>query len=124
MDAVEFSVPRIPLTINRIMRGHWSKRVANKKLWTLELSACISNSGKRALKAWAECKNKVRLEIHVVHSRAFDPDNLVSAAKIPCDAMVTMGFLAGDREQNIELKVTQELAKEKITRFKISRIGA
>lgn len=122
VNFVEFSIPQVPRTINWFMTHHWTKKHENKRVWMQEFSA-MGTTNKRFLKTWAECGNKVRVEITVLHVRAFDPDNLVSAAKIPLDAMVTMKMLPGDKHSDIELFVTQEISKEKLTKFKITRLA-
>lgn len=121
--SVSFEVPRIPVTINRLSREHWSKRVLHRKTWMLEIRAALGTGRKyQELRAWAECGDKVRVEVHVIHTKEFDPDNLYSAAKIPMDAMKGIGCLADDTNKHVELVVTQAIGKEKVTQFRITRM--
>lgn len=120
---VEFEIPRIPATINRLSRAHWSYRVREKNLWMQELSAVLGSLRlKKTLTAWADCGYKVKIEMHVIHSKEFDPDNLWSICKIPLDTLVTMGCLGGDTSRHVELSVSQEIGKAKLTKFKISKL--
>ena len=76
----------------------------------------------KLLQAWAECGDRVRITINVIHNREFDQDNLYSAAKIPLDALKALGCITDDNAKNIDLLVTQELAKQKVTQFWITRL--
>jgi hypothetical protein len=123
VTTVSFEVPRVPMTINRLSREHWRKRVEEKHTWMLELRAAMNPGRKhQELRAWAECGDKVRVEIHVVHGKEFDPDNLYSAAKIPLDALKGIGCLMDDTGRHVELKVSQEIGKPKMTKFRITRL--
>jgi hypothetical protein len=76
----------------------------------------------QTLRAWAECGDRVLVEIEVIHGREFDPDNLVSAAKIPLDALKAMGCLIDDSPAHIELMVRQRISKHKSTFFRLIRL--
>lgn len=117
-DCIEFSVPAVPPTINALSRKHWSFRVAKKKLWMDELRVGLGLINRKDLQDW---KGRLRIEIHVIHNRSFDPDNLKSAAKIPLDALKGLGCLVDDSHAHIDLEVTQELKHAKVTRFRITK---
>jgi hypothetical protein len=122
---IEFSVLDVPPTINRLLRMHWTKRVAAKKVWTEELEAALHFGKPPAisiLRAWSECEDRVRIEVHVIHRKEFDQDNLASVCKIPLDALKTLGCIIDDGQKFIELPTpTQEIGKPE-TRFRITRL--
>jgi hypothetical protein len=123
-SSIEFSIPRIPPTINRLMRMHWTRRVAEHTAWTEEIKAAL-HYGKplrwKLLQAWAQCGDRMRIEMTVVHQRDFDPDNLFSICKVPLDSLVALQCLKGDSSKHIELAVKQERGKPE-TKFKITRL--
>jgi hypothetical protein len=123
-ETIEFIVPRVPPTINALMRKHWSFRQREKKVWLVELGVALCyDKALPRLRSWAEEGKRVRVEICVYHPRSFDPDNLKSAAKIPLDVLVKpYECLKGDKESDIELDVRQEHSKEKKTVFRITKL--
>jgi hypothetical protein len=120
--SIEFSIPRIPMTINKLMRSHWAVIRREKKVWMDEIRAALGMKGMREMRAWAELPGKIRVELNVHHTRLFDPDNLVSCAKLILDAMKTLRLIADDSAAHIELHVTQALWPEKKTWFKVSKL--
>lgn len=124
---IEFEIPLVPMTINTYANINWRKRPEYKKLWMSELSVALHRgpagaSHLRILRAWADLNERVHIAINVLHAQMFDPDNLYSAAKVPLDALKGMGCLVDDSGKHIELSVTQEKSKLKLTRFVIRRI--
>ncbi len=124
--AVEFTVPRVPPTMNVLIRKHWTFRRDMRQLWMEEIRAALWYGRPLAIKtlqAWAECGDKVRIEIHVAHSGEFDPDNLASVGKLPLDALKALGCIVDDSHKHIEFPTpTQERSSKRFTRFRIVRL--
>ena len=76
------------------------------------------------MRAWSNLEDRIRVQIIIHHSRLFDPDNMVSCAKVPLDAAKYLGIISDDSHRCIELEVSQEKSKrrEARTEFKLSRI--
>lgn len=124
MDSVSFFVPRIPPSPNQLHGKHWRARFNLKNTWIVELQVGAQREDWARLREWHEV-SKVKFEMIIHHSRFFDPDNLVSCAKVPLDAAKWLGFITDDSSKWIELVVTQEKAKRKNcrTQFRITRIS-
>lgn len=120
-DSVCFEVPRLFPTINTLTRKHWSYRHNQVTLAGVEIMAEIMPTKLRTLRAWAECKLKVRVVMIIYHTKLYDPDNVYSAAKIPLDALKSLRCIVDDSARWIDLVVTQHQAPEKRTKFEISR---
>lgn len=104
-------VPMIAPGMNQIRDMHHFEYKRTREAWQRTIYALIGRQ-KRPV-------GKVRIEVHVEHSRLYDPDNLVGCAKIPLDCLVQLGVIPNDKEENLTLSVTQSKSKEKQTTISI-----
>ena len=121
MAWVKLEVPLVPPGSNKLMRMHWATRKRLLNEWMLRiLTGFIRNSPiEGQLKEWADSRSRLKVKIHVAHAQLFDQDNLYSAAKLPLDALVRLGFIADDSNKFIDLPVTQSRSKAKQTTISI-----
>jgi hypothetical protein len=114
----------LPLSMNRLLRTHWAKRKRLAEEYGLLMLSAISKADIRCLKAWKDWGYKVRVEMHVVTPKLYDPaENLPSLAKWPMDIMVNQfGWLAGDSAAHVEFSASQEIGKKKSITFRIAPI--
>ena len=124
MDSVNFFVPRIPPSPNKLHGQNWRMRFREKHTWIVELQVGAGREKIQQLREWHEV-SRLRVEMIIHHSRLFDPDNLVSCAKVPLDAAKWLGFITDDSSKWIELHVSQVKSsrKEARTEFRLSRIA-
>ncbi len=117
--AVEFTVPRVFPTINTLSRKHWGYRHNQIALTQTEFTAILGRNKMKYLRFWAECNRRVEIRITVYHRKAFDPDNLISCAKIPLDSLKGLRCIVDDSDKWITLHVRQEISKDVRTVFRI-----
>lgn len=108
---MKFIVPMVAPGINQIRDMHFRVYKRTRDTWKRTMFALIGRQ-KRPV-------GKVRIEVHVEHSRLYDPDNLAGCAKIPLDCLVQLGVIPNDKEENLTLSVTQSKSKEKQTTISI-----
>lgn len=108
----EFTIPRVPLSPNRMLRMHWAKRRKEQNSWVPEMFASLSPENTEWMRLWARRDKKVKVKITVHHKRLFDPDNLYGSVKFILDVMRHLGFLKDDSPKWLKLKVYQRLVKK------------
>jgi Holliday junction resolvase RusA-like endonuclease len=101
----------LPMPYNRgNSRLHW--RVAQKKKQayydelTVRMHAGMIPKPPKLWPAFA----KVEMTLFVWAK--MDRDNLYARCKFPCDWLVAHGYIAGDREDQIDLQVTQKIDRK------------
>ena len=92
--------------MNQLLGRHWRKKYTEKSTWMQELRAAFGPGP-------ILCPGKRRVTITIHNSREYDQDNAVGACKIVLDAMVTLGFLAGDSSEWLDCSVLQEHSTRK-----------
>ena len=110
----------VPPGINLIKRMHHFEYKQIRDAWKRTIFA-LAGRNKEQLEAWADSCNLLTVKIHIEHPRQFDPDNLVSAAKIPLDCLTLLHFIQNDTPEFIKLGVTQEKSREKQTTIEVSQ---
>lgn len=124
MKPIQFTVPLAPPSMNILLRRHWSYRRNQKALWMGMMHAELGRKNLATLRAWRELGCRVRVTIDVAHKRKFDPDNLVSCAKIPLDAMKALRMLVDDSSDWLDLIVVECVGKKVATEITIHNLQA
>jgi len=126
---ITIEIPRAPVTLNRLLRMHWTIRRKESEVWGAELHAWICDrthcQEKKMLLAKTELMQKMRVEIEVHHSRLFDEDNLWGATKAIRDAMQREKMIYKDDPEFLTGAVTQvkSARREQKTLIRISPCG-
>jgi len=119
LACVKRIIPVVPPSANRLLRMHYRKRMRELDAWKTLIFYSVNGESRTAVYEWAAGRNRLKVEIHIEHAQLFDKDNLYSAAKLPLDALVRLGFLADDSNEFIDLTVTQSRSKAKQTTISI-----
>ncbi len=107
-NGYRLSIPRVPLSPNKLLGKHWSAKAKEKKLWENEIwYACGASSWSPAL------GRKTRVTITLYNARQYDRDNAWGACKPILDAMKALGLIVDDRAEFCDLKVRQERSSRK-----------
>src|ERR1700722_1983018 len=98
------SIPRVPLSPNRVLGKHWSAKAKEKKAWEKELWAAGSQ-----FESWeliAQYKKRVTVTIYNI--RRYDEDNAWASVKPILDAMKALRMIVDDAASYCDLTVKQE----------------
>lgn len=82
--------------------------------------ANIGSVDRAWLESLAKIGTKISLDIEITHPRVFDKDNLYGSTKGIVDALVNLHYLAGDDPSRLNLTVTQQAGRDKVTMLSIS----
>ena len=107
-QALSWSLPRIPVAHNKVLRQHWAVRRKDGQAWrALVRSVC-------GLQHYdpSELDEKITLEITVCRVRLQDPDNSVASLKPVIDALRRLGWLKDDNEDYLRLVTAQEKCRK------------
>jgi hypothetical protein len=107
--SVTVPVPGIPpnITNRRIYKNPFEyKKMRDSFRHTIYY--LVTGRDRAWLTAMANLRKRMRLDVTLMHKRLYDVDAKVTCLKPILDSMVTLGFLAGDTEELLELNVTQE----------------
>jgi Holliday junction resolvase RusA-like endonuclease len=121
---VEITIPDVPPSLNKQGR-HWGKAFRLKRAWKDYLWGYIRLLGTAPLsklRALADVKTKMRVEIEIYSESERDEDNLRYCEKIIYDAMQQLGILYNDSPEFVERKLTWEKTPKK-SRRTVIRIG-
>lgn len=121
---IEFTVPRVPLSPNLMLRMHWSKRREERNSWVPEIIVAQSPESLEWMRLWARKNRKVKVKITIYHKRLFDPDNLYGSVKYILDVMQMLEFLKDDSPRWMKLKVYQRLVKKPKAPRTVIQVGA
>ena len=91
--------------VYRALREEWKR--------TVYYGVSIRDRG--WLQAMAKLGKRMRVDVNFQHTRLFDVDGKYHAMKPILDVLVELGFLAGDKEENISLDVQQEKIRSNMT---------
>ena len=108
MSAYRLTIPRVPLSPNKLLGKHWSAKAKEKKLWNDEIWLAV---GTRWVRFEATGKRKVTITLY--NARQYDRDNAWASVKPILDAMVALGLLVDDASSYCELQVLQEKSTRK-----------
>ena len=124
---MKLTIPRVPPSLNVLMRMHYRRRGKLKELWRQELACAANGQASMArLKLWGGAVRglKARVEMVLYLAQLRDQDNLVGSAKIPLDCMKLagggLGWIADDDPAHLDLSVTQVKCKRKEQRTEIT----
>ena len=101
-------LPKVPISLNRLMRSHWRVRVREKKRWMELLLAKIGKN------RWKPRRyTHMKIIVHTTHLQ--DEDNLTGSLKPLIDAMKPqnvkgtggLGLIIDDNPDNLWLEVEQ-----------------
>jgi len=109
---IEFTIPRVPLSPNRMLRMHWGTRAKDMREWTMWLGIKMTPSQRLSLRQTALRVKRMEIGISIYHKSRrylFDPDNLVGSVKHFLDAMRQAKFLKDDSPQHLKLTVSQDV---------------
>jgi Holliday junction resolvase RusA-like endonuclease len=101
----------LPLPLNLAnSRLHWAARLREKRAYWERLN--VRRDAK--LIAWPPhaIPPKASVEIVMYVGARMDRDNLYARVKWPLDWLVSWGYVSGDREDQIELVVTQKVDRK------------
>lgn len=118
-------VPDVPPSPN-VMRRKYRNPHVYKELrtaWEWALLLSVSPRFRTKLKQQAKKVGRLQVQITMHHTREFDPDNLPAAQKVVLDALVNIGFLAGDSADKIELLPAVQVKCKRKEIKTIVRIG-
>jgi hypothetical protein len=101
------TIPRVPLSPNKLLGKHWSAKAKEKLTWMQELGI----AGPYCWEPPAKCKMRVTITIY--NARQYDRDNAWGACKPILDAMKALGLIVDDRASYCELEVRQEKSTRK-----------
>ena len=102
------SIPRVPLSPNKLLGKHWSAKAKEKKAWVNEIwFACGTRHWSLAL------GQRMRVTITLYNARQYDRDNAWGACKPILDAMKALGLIVDDRAEWCDLTVKQERSTRK-----------
>ena len=104
---IEFTIPRVPLSPNRMLTMHWAERGRENKAWQAEMLAAL-DPGKRTVIRMCAQDGKMKVSIRIYVVRKLDPDNLVGAVKPILDGMRACRYLKDDTEEHVSLEIQQE----------------
>jgi hypothetical protein len=95
-------IPPSPNVIKRKYRNPHAYKVL-RTLWEWSLFSAPCQRHRKALVAQAKNVAKVQVQITLHHSGVYDEDNLAGAQKVVLDALVNIGFIAGDSPAKLDL---------------------
>lgn len=95
-------LPYAPVTANRYLRMHWTRRRLEGHAWH---SYIVGYAGRPP----DSPPRKARVSIVVRRKRLQDPDNAYASCKPVLDALVRRGWLWDDSGRHLELDVREEL---------------
>ena len=107
--SVHIPLPGIPpnITNRRIYKNpHAYKEMRDSFRHTLYY--LVTGRDRAWLQAMAKLKKRMRLDVTLMHKKLYDVDAKYTCMKPILDSLVTLGFLAGDTEELLQLNVTQE----------------
>jgi hypothetical protein len=123
LTAISIDIDLAPPSMNLMLRKtHWYRK-NQKALWMELIHAELGRLKLAQLRAWADLRHRMHVSIRVHHKRAFDPDNLVSCAKIPLDSLVELHCLAGDSTNDIDLDVSEVVGPRVKTCITLTHLG-
>ncbi len=117
---MKITVPMVPPGINQRLKMHHMDYKRVRDGWQSAIYHLVSGLNRANLYTAHTRHEKMRVKIHIEHSRLFDPDNLTSAAKTPLDCLRRLKFLFDDTPQYLELDVTQSKSRENQTTIEIT----
>lgn len=112
MSAINSVVVLLPgiLPSANVLKRKFRNPHAYKRLrdsWQRMCWGLIQGQDRQWLLVQSALRTKMRVDVTLQHSRAYDPDNLVASVKPILDGLVNLGFLAADDPEHLELHVTQ-----------------
>jgi hypothetical protein len=113
----KLTIPRVPLSPNKLLGKHWSAKAKERTLWMNEIIYGKVEGIPQLSHRWAKEKVKVIITIH--NARQYDRDNAWGACKPILDAMKALGLIVDDRAAWCELEVRQEKSTRKDKRTEI-----
>lgn len=103
---IRFTIPRVPLSRNKLDQLHWAERHRISQLWKTEVYFAAEWSG-------VAPKVKRHVSIRVVWAkRRLDQDNLSGALKCVIDALKTNGLIFNDSPKWLTAEYTQDLVSK------------
>lgn len=112
-EGVRITVPMVPPSINKMRHMHFHDYRRLRDRW--ESTMYILMGHRQLSELRQRPVGKVHVQMHIEHTRLFDPDGLYSAVKIPLDCLVRLEIIPNDTPENLTLSVTQAKSKEKQT---------
>lgn len=111
IELLIFQAPPSGNVLRRVYRSPYRYRQLRDE-WGYMLKAAASPHERNLLRNLAlgcrKTEQRTKVSICVQHKRLYDRDNLWSGIKPIPDALVSLGWLVGDSEEEIDLSVTQE----------------
>jgi hypothetical protein len=95
-----WTIPRVPLSANRLLRAHWGKRRRDRDSWREHVRSSCGVPPR-------EPPAQACLEVVVHRLRLQDPDNASASVKHLLDALVRAGWLRDDSREHLDLKVSE-----------------
>lgn len=96
---ITLTVPRVPLSPNKLLGRHWRRKHQEKQTWMLEIRAAWGGPIKK------NETQRMRVTVVISNSRVYDKDNRYGACKIIFDAMKELGIIVDDREEWLDQNV-------------------
>jgi len=90
------NIPKVPISLNRVLRLHWAKRRKLQKQWDKQVWACFFHLEPH-LRQQFSGKVEIHLEYHFRSSQVRDMDNFTP--KIILDALKNQHIIRDDSER-------------------------
>lgn len=119
------TVPMIPPSPN-LLKRKYRHPMAYKRLreyWEGHLFASPSATQRTQLKRQAKQAGVLWVQMAVYHSRLYDEDNLQGSYKVVLDALVRIGFLAGDSPDRLRLEPAVQIKSSRKDAHTLVKIG-
>ena len=91
-------IPKVPPSLNTVLRQHWSGRGKERDQWRRLLRAKYNGEGPFS---------RVKIT-RICPSRGLDPDNLAGGCKMLVDAMTREGYITDDDALSVKIEYAQK----------------
>lgn len=107
MKEITFEIPKVPISLNTLLRMHWTERSQLKKNWKMEIFVACQKLKEQKIDPFEFKDKKCKVFIHQYRHHTLDPDNSYGSCKILIDCLEKQGMIKKDSPKWIELMVTQ-----------------
>lgn len=110
-----WTFPRVPITLNRLVKGHWRVKHGERVRWGKEVLAIPKGPWHKDdwRRHWSPAHHRARLRITMHRWSLQDPGNREGSVKPLVDALVSRGWLMDDSDKWLELEVREEVERKR-----------
>lgn len=120
---IKATIPRVPMTLNRLLRSHWTVRRMERHAWYLLVYNSIRHGPWNRLllqRGAAPPKKRMEIKIVVTRTRPQDPDNAMGSVKPVLDALNRLGWIVDDSPRWLDLQFSEVRGKKEQTEITIA----